>query len=228
MFGHIEGIAARSHPRDLVRSWQDSAIADYAGSGGGRYMAFIAWPFQRENTPLGRAREWGDAPGEDASAPFPGDVVARLDGRGRSDAHPEFGRRVRMAGASAYLRTQALSRLYLDNVYSIGASWVTMGPHIGQVALLYGASDMGSVMMEENVVSAAGTTYCLSEPILCRLIRDAGFIPAQRDNAYRLLRVHDGESAPDLRQGDWSKVRAQRLHVEGKQAESAVLTINDT
>src|SRR6187549_858684 len=85
--------------------------------------------------------------------------------------NPLFGRRVRMAGASDYLRTQAISRLYLDNVYSIGSSWVTMGPHIGQVALHYGANDMGSVMMEENVISAAGTTYCLNEPTLCRLIR---------------------------------------------------------
>ena len=65
---------------------------------------------------------------------------------------------------------EALSRLFLDNIYSIGASWVTMGPHIGQVALAFGASDMGSVMMEENVVSSAGTTYCLDEAVICRLI----------------------------------------------------------
>jgi cyclic dehypoxanthinyl futalosine synthase len=119
-----------------------------------------------------------------------------------------------MVGGSAYLRTQALSRLYLDNIYSIGASWVTMGPHIGQVALRYGASDMGSVMMEENVVSAAGTTHCLSEPILCRLIREAGFLPAQRDNAYNLLAVHDGADAPDRRIDDWSSLRRRTLHVQ--------------
>jgi len=215
MFGHIEGIADRIHHMDLVRSWQDEAIADLASSGGGRYMAFISWPFQRENTPLGRAREWGEGRGDDLDTPFPGDVVARLDGAGDRAAHPEFGRRVRMVGASAYLRTQALSRLYLDNIYSIGASWVTMGPNIGQVALHYGASDMGSVMMEENVVSAAGTTYCLSEPLICRLIRDAGYLPAQRDNAYRLLRVHDGAESPDVRIDDWSTVRSQKLHAEG-------------
>ena len=119
-----------------------------------------------------------------------------------------------MAGPSAYLRTQALSRLFLDNIYSIGSSWVTMGPHIGQMGLLWGANDMGSVMMEENVVSSAGTTHCLNEPMICRLIRDAGFVPAQRDNAYDLLKIHDGADAPDLAVEDWSRYRADSLHTE--------------
>ncbi|MCP3906268.1 MAG: radical SAM protein [Planctomycetes bacterium] len=228
MFGHIEGVADRIHHMDLVRRWQDDAIADLAASGGGRYMAFISWPFQRENTPLGRAREWGEGPDDDLLAPFPGDVVARLDGTGERSAHAEFGRRVRMVGASGYLRTQALSRLYLDNIYSIGASWVTMGPNIGQVALHYGANDMGSVMMEENVVSAAGTTYCLSEPLICRLVRDAGYLPAQRDNTYRLLRVHAGPGAPDTRIDDWSSVRAKKLHVEGQDAPAVEMTVGQT
>jgi cyclic dehypoxanthinyl futalosine synthase len=218
MFGHIEGVADRIHHMDLVRTWQDHAINDFAADGGGRYHAFIAWPFQRENTPLGRLTQWGQGDGDDLNQPFAGDVVARLDGSGSKEAHPEFGRRLRMAGASEYLRMQAISRLYLDNVYSIGASWVTMGPHIGQLALHSGANDMGSVMMEENVVSAAGTTYCLSEPLLCRLIRDAGFVPAQRDNDYHLLRVHDMADAPDLRVNDWSTVRATRLHIQGDNA----------
>jgi cyclic dehypoxanthinyl futalosine synthase len=69
-------------------------------------------------------------------------------------------------------------------------------------------------MMEENVVSAAGTTYCLNEAMICRLIRDAGFLPAQRGNDYNLLRVHAGTDAPDLIVEDWSTLRAQRLHVE--------------
>jgi cyclic dehypoxanthinyl futalosine synthase len=117
-----------------------------------------------------------------------------------------------------------VSRLLLDNIYSIGASWVTMGPHVGQVALQFGASDMGSVMMEENVVSAAGTTYCLNEPVLCRLIREAGFTPAQRDNTYDLLRVHSGPSSPDLSVTDWSKHRVKKLHQQtaGLKAESKV------
>ncbi len=208
MFGHIEGVADRIHHMDLVRQWQDRSINDFARDGGGRYKAFISWPFQRENTPLGRLPEWDGAGGE----LFPGDVVAE---GGESE---RFGKLVRMAGATDYLRTQALSRLYLDNVYSIGASWVTMGPHIGQVALHFGASDMGSVMMEENVVSAAGTTYCLTEALICRLIRNAGFLPAQRDNSYNLLRLHDGPEAPDRLVTDWSQQRARRLATEGRDA----------
>ncbi|MBL1216168.1 MAG: radical SAM protein [Planctomycetes bacterium] len=207
MFGHIEGIADRIHHMDLVRDWQDRSIADFAAGGGGRYKAFIAWPFQRENTPLGRVPEWDPDSGE----PFPGDEMAL----GRD--HDRFGKQVRMAGATTYLRTQALSRLYLDNIYSIGASWVTMGPHIGQLAMSFGANDMGSVMMEENVVSAAGTTYCLTEPVLCHLIRTAGFIPAQRDNEYNLLRVYPAtnERAPDLEIRDWSEQRAERMTLHG-------------
>jgi cyclic dehypoxanthinyl futalosine synthase len=218
MYGHIEGVADRIHHMELVRQWQDRAIADYGPSGGGRYMAFISWPFQRENTPLGRLKEWGLGPGDDLDQPYPGDVVAKLDGSGTKDEHPEFGRRLRMVGSSAYLRTQAISRLYLDNIYSIGSSWVTMGPRVGQVALQYGANDMGSVMMEENVVSSAGTTYCLSEPILCRLIRDAGFLPAQRDNAYNVLKLHDGADSPDRAVTDWSTLRATSLHTQNAQA----------
>ncbi|MCC6906801.1 MAG: radical SAM protein [Phycisphaerales bacterium] len=215
MFGHIEGRADRIDHMDLVRTWQDRSINDFARSGGGRYKAFISWPFQRENTPLGRLPEWDAADG----AEFPGDAVAA----GRNS--DRFGKVVRMAGASEYLRTQAISRLYLDNVYSIGASWVTMGPHIGQVALHFGASDMGSVMMEENVVSAAGTTYCLTEALICRLIRNAGFLPAQRDNVYNLLRVHDGDDAPDLLVADWSQQRARKLAIERKQAVSAPVEV---
>jgi hypothetical protein len=69
---------------------------------------------------------------------------------------------------------------------------------VGQLALFFGANDMGSVMMEENVVSAAGTTYRLSEREICRLVRDAGWVPAQRDQYYNVLRRHDGPGSPDL------------------------------
>jgi len=181
----------------------------------GHYKAFIAWPFQRENTPLGRLKEWGENPAELDQA-FPGDVVANIDGTGTKDLHPEFGRRLRVSGSTDYLRTQALSRLMLDNIYSIGASWVTMGPHIGQVALRYGANDMGSVMMEENVVSSAGTTYCLDEPVLCRLIRGADFLPAQRDNEYDILRVHANDRSPDIAVDDWSTHRVAKLHQQAE------------
>jgi cyclic dehypoxanthinyl futalosine synthase len=78
----------------------------------------------------------------------------------------------------------ALARLYLDNIPNIQSSWVTMGPKIGQLALFFGANDLGSVMMEENVVSAAGTTFRLNEAEIRRLITDAGWIPQQRDQYY--------------------------------------------
>jgi cyclic dehypoxanthinyl futalosine synthase len=90
-----------------------------------------------------------------------------------------------------YLLTQAVSRLYLDNVDHIQSSWVTQGLKIGQVALHFGADDLGSIMIEENVVSAAGTTYRASTEDFCRLIRAAGKRPVQRDTLYRRVRSYD-------------------------------------
>ena len=90
-------------------------------------------------------------------------------------------------GSSEYLRMQALSRIYLDNIPNLQSSWVTQGPKIGQVALKYGANDFGSVMMEENVVSAAGTSFRLQKEQIELLIRDAGFEARQRNNWYRLV-----------------------------------------
>ena len=90
-------------------------------------------------------------------------------------------------GASEYLRMQALSRIYLDNVPNIQSSWVTQGLEVGQVALKHGANDLGSLMIEENVVSQAGTTFRTSVSEMKRLIADAGYEPRQRDNEYRLL-----------------------------------------
>jgi cyclic dehypoxanthinyl futalosine synthase len=175
------------NPQSAIRNPQSSP---------GHYSAFIHWPFQRENTPLGRAQEWDP----DVHGPFDdstNDDVLR-------------GRVVRMAGADEYLRTLAVARLYLDNVPSLQSSWVTMGPKVGQLALYFGANDMGSVMMEENVVSAAGTTYRLEAREICRLIRDAGWIPAQRDQYYNVLRRHDGPDSPDLVPRDNAPVRNVR------------------
>ena len=90
-------------------------------------------------------------------------------------------------GAHEYLRMQALSRIYLDNVANIQSSWVTQGPEIGQLALRFGANDLGSVMLEENVVSQAGATFRMSVNDMRRLIQDLGYEPRQRDNWYRLL-----------------------------------------
>lgn len=95
--------------------------------------------------------------------------------------------RAEPVGSSEYLRMQALSRIVLDNIENVQSSWVTQGPRIGQVALTYGANDFGSVMMEENVVSKAGTTFRLNSEMIERLIREAGFQPRRRDNWYRLL-----------------------------------------
>ncbi|MEM8495055.1 MAG: radical SAM protein [Planctomycetota bacterium] len=214
MFGHLEGFADRAHHMLTVRDRQDLALErGYAG----KTMAFISWPYQRENTPLGRLSDW-DA---ELSDDFHGDLAAEAvhlksvdptDKRAIASAAPRYGKSLRMAGAHMYLRTQAISRLVLDNVHSIGSSWVTMGPHIGQLALKFGANDMGSVMMEENVVSAAGTTYQLNEAVLCRLIRDAGHVPAQRNNRYELLNVHeDLVTSPDGRVDDWSTQRAGKV-----------------
>jgi cyclic dehypoxanthinyl futalosine synthase len=90
-------------------------------------------------------------------------------------------------GAHEYLRMQALSRIYLDNIPNIQSSWVTQGQEIGQIALRYGANDLGSIMIEENVVSQAGTTFRMGVADMQRLIRDLGYEPHQRDNWYRLL-----------------------------------------
>jgi cyclic dehypoxanthinyl futalosine synthase len=90
-------------------------------------------------------------------------------------------------GSAEYLRTQALARIFLDNIPNIQSSWVTQGPQVGQIALKYGANDFGSVMMEENVVSSAGTTFRLDAEKIERLIREAGYEPRRRNNWYELL-----------------------------------------
>ena len=93
------------------------------------------------------------------------------------------------AGATGvdYLRTLALARLVLDNFDNLQASWVTQGGKVGQLSLAYGANDMGSVMIEENVVRAAGAAYCMDEVEIVRNIEDAGFVPKRRDMQYTVL-----------------------------------------
>ena len=90
-------------------------------------------------------------------------------------------------GAHEYLRMQALSRIYLDNIKNIQSSWVTQGREIGQIALRHGANDLGSIMIEENVVSKAGTVYSMGVEDMQWLIRDLGYEPRQRDNWYNLV-----------------------------------------
>lgn len=86
--------------------------------------------------------------------------------------------------APEYLRVQAISRLFLDNFSNIQSSWVTQGPAVGQIALFFGANDFGSVMFEENVVSAAGTTFCMNSELIEHQITHAGFSPWRRDVHY--------------------------------------------
>ena len=92
-------------------------------------------------------------------------------------------------GAHEYLRMQAMSRIYLDNIPNIQSSWVTQGLEIGQVALKYGANDLGSIMIEENVVSKAGTVFHMGVSDMKRLIEDLGYEARQRDNWYQWVDV---------------------------------------
>jgi cyclic dehypoxanthinyl futalosine synthase len=122
------------------------------------YTAFIPWTFQPQNTPL--------------------------------MADPEFRKRIEglgYLGATDYLRTLAISRIALDNFANIQASWVTQGKSIGQMTLSFGANDLGSLMMEESVVSAAGVSHPLQRSDLDEMIRGAGYEPALRDNGYNIL-----------------------------------------
>jgi cyclic dehypoxanthinyl futalosine synthase len=91
------------------------------------------------------------------------------------------------AGAYEYLKTQAIARLFLDNIPNIQSSWVTQGAKVGQLALFFGANDMGSLMIEENVVAAAGTVYHLTLEEIKRCIREAGYVPRQRNVFYGLI-----------------------------------------
>ncbi|MHC4696930.1 MAG: cyclic dehypoxanthinyl futalosine synthase [Planctomycetota bacterium] len=130
----------------------------------GGFTAFICWTFQPGDTPLGRVRQ--PAPGQRAS---------------------DDGRHLKLADAHEYLKMVALARIYLDNIPNVQASWVTQGVKIGQLAMLFGANDMGSVMMEENVVSAAGTTFLLNEQEIRTAIVQGGWIPRRRNCYYELL-----------------------------------------
>lgn len=94
------------------------------------------------------------------------------------------------ATAVEYLRILALSRIYLDNIKNIQASWVTQGLKLAQVALRFGANDFGSTMIEENVVASAGVSYSVSKNDIINSIRSAGFKPAQRDTYYNIIKEY--------------------------------------
>ena len=94
---------------------------------------------------------------------------------------------IKPQSSNRYLRLLAVSRLYLDNFANLQSSWVTQGSYIGQMALKFGANDLGSTMMEENVVKAAGAANRMNQDEMIRLIKDIGEIPAKRDTAYNIL-----------------------------------------
>ena len=179
MFGHIETVAERIQHLRRLRELQDET---------GGFTAFIHWPFQPEGTALGRwkALPISECGLRNADCPVSAEPNSAIrNPQSAIDRPAPDGKHLLLADAHEYLVMLALARLYLDNIPNIQSSWVTMGPKIGQLALFFGANDMGSVMMEENVVSAAGTTFRLNEAEIRRLITEAGWQPQQRDQYYR-------------------------------------------
>ena len=161
MFGHVETIEDRIEHLERLRAQQDKSLRTR---------------FRRSP-----ARQGGMA-GQDAAncGISPRSSAGRFRPNTRSCKAPTV-------GAHEYLRTQALGRIYLDNFPNVQSSWVTQGQEIGQVALKFGANDLGSIMIEENVVSQAGTTFRMTVADMQRLISDLGYEPHQRDNWYRLV-----------------------------------------
>ena len=149
-------------PEDIITHLE--AIRELQDRTGG-FTAFIPWSFQPGNTELNaEAQKRKSAKGT----------------RKPSTLQP--------ATAVEYLKVLALSRIYLDNVANIQASWVTQGLKLAQVALRFGANDFGSTMIEENVVASTGVSFRTSKHEIINAIRAAGFIPAQRDTYYNILR----------------------------------------
>jgi len=165
MFGHVERSDERIEHLELLRQLQDESLARrQRGASAGIFTAFTCWPFQPGLT---RLSQWD-----------------RFDPDSDSSRGSE---QLLLAGAIEQLKMTALARIYLDNIRNIQASWVTQGYKIGQLSLLIGCNDAGSLMMEENVVAAAGTTFTIGLEELRRMISQAGFTPVQRDCYYNML-----------------------------------------
>lgn len=164
MFGSVE------EPEDIIRHLD--SIRELQDRTGG-FTAFIPWSFQPGNTELSRPPKTRDGRRGIRSK------KTALKGP-KTVGHP--------ATAVEYLKVLALSRIYLDNVRNIQASWVTQGIKTAQVALRFGANDFGSTMIEENVVAAAGVKYRVTKEDIIGAIKTAGFRPAQRDTCYNILK----------------------------------------
>lgn len=177
MFGHVETVEERIEHLEVVRAQQDRSLARIRNSEfGTRNFPAVASPMA-DAIAYAAALEQGALKGGAFTAFIcwtfqPENAVLKAP----------------TVGAHEYLRTQAISRIYLDNLPSVQSSWVTQGQEIGQLALRYGANDLGSIMIEENVVSAAGTTHRMGVADMQRLIADLGLEPRQRDNWYRLVK----------------------------------------
>jgi cyclic dehypoxanthinyl futalosine synthase len=130
------------------------------------------------------------------------------------------------AGAYEYLKTNAVARLYLDNFPNIQSSWVTQGLKIGQLALLYGANDMGSLMIEENVVAEAGTVHHLSLDQIRGAIEELGYVPRQRNVRYELFDEERERSALAANHTRYEQIRARQRDRGQRRVETIVpLTI---
>ena len=170
MFGHLETVEERIEHLEVVRAQQDVSLQRLVDSG---RLSAGANPSER-SVAYAEALEQGRLNGGAFTAFIawtfqPENTVLKAT----------------TVGSHEYLRMQALARIYLDNIPSVQSSWVTQGPEVGQVALLHGANDLGSIMIEENVVSSAGTTFRMGVSDMKRLISELGFEPVQRDNWYR-------------------------------------------
>jgi cyclic dehypoxanthinyl futalosine synthase len=169
MFGHAETLPERIEHLDRLRCLQAESLTYRQNNPqAGCFTSFTCWPFQPGNTRL-----------------------AQFDRYDPQSDRPRQPDQLLLVGAFVQLKTTALARLYLDNIPNHQASWVTQGPKIGQLSLITGCNDMGSLMMEENVVAAAGTTFQLQLQQLRRLILDVGFDPVQRDCYYHWLSQPD-------------------------------------
>ena len=170
MFGHVETLADRIEHLEVVRSQQDRSLQRLVAKG----------LIQGGSDSAEQAREYSAA--LEAGRLNGGAFTAFICWTFQAE---NTVLRAETVGGHAYLRTQALARIYLDNVTNLQSSWVTQGPEIGQVALKYGANDFGSIMIEENVVSSAGATFRLGVTDMERLIEELGYRAVQRDNWYR-------------------------------------------
>jgi cyclic dehypoxanthinyl futalosine synthase len=182
MYGTVETTEERLEHILRTREAQDESLSH----GKGCFTAFIAWNFQPDGTPLGEELTGGRGPSAVGGRQTAGNSeLIQITNNTASGLPPTAD--WRKATGFDYLRTIAVARLLLDNIPHHQASWVTQGPKIAQIGLNFGLDDFGSTMMEENVVSAAGTDFVMPISEIERLIREAGYEPRKRNTLYQLI-----------------------------------------